>query len=233
MNFALLPLFGYQFAPRYRDFRRKIESGLYSFKPTGDYAGLPLKPIRRVKENLVISEWPNIERILLSLALKTTTQSVIVSKLSVYRRQNRTKQALWEFDNIIKSLYLLDYVDSPALRRNVQKALNRGEAYHQLRRAIAYAHGGRFRVRSQSEQDLWNECARLIANAVVHYNGIILSEVLQSLEKQGNQASAHPLKTVSPLAWQHINFYGRYRLRVGRDSDGIGQSRYWFTGHYW
>ena len=54
-----------------------------------------------------------------------------------------------------RTLYLLDYIDSPVLRRNVQKALNRGEAYHQLRRSIAYAHGGRFR----HEQEIWNECS--------------------------------------------------------------------------
>jgi TnpA family transposase len=215
VNFALLHLFGYRFAPRYRDFRSKIQAGLYGFKHPNTYGHCPLKPIRRIRENLIISEWPNIERILLSLALKTTTQSVIVSKLSTYRRQNRTKKALWEFDNIIKSLYLLDYVDSPILRRNVHKALNRGEAYHRLRRAIAYAHGGRFRVRSQQEQDLWNECARLIANAVVHYNSIILSEVMQTLENSSNKAASEALKGISPLAWQHVNFYGRYRF----DSD--------------
>jgi len=32
VNFALLHLFGYRFAPRYRDFRHKIESGLYGFE---------------------------------------------------------------------------------------------------------------------------------------------------------------------------------------------------------
>jgi hypothetical protein len=32
-----------------------------------------------------------------------------------------------------KSLYLLEYIDSPPLRQNVQRALNRGENYHQLR----------------------------------------------------------------------------------------------------
>ena len=212
VNFALLHLFGYRFAPRYRDFRGKIQTGLYGFKHPKAYAGYPLKPIRRIKENLIVSEWPHAERILLSLALKTTTQSVIVSKLSTYRRQNRTKQALWEFDNIIKSLYLLDYVDSPVMRRNVHKALNRGEAYHRLRRAIAYAHGGRLRVRSQHEQDLWNECARLIANAVVHYNSVILSEVLHTLEKRREKAAVESLKRISPLAWQHVNFYGRYRF---------------------
>ena len=68
------------------------------------------------------SEEANIERILLSLALKSTTQSVIVGKLSAYRRKNRTKRALWELDGIIRTLYLLDYIDSPVLRRNVQNA---------------------------------------------------------------------------------------------------------------
>jgi TnpA family transposase len=141
--------------------------------------------------------------------------TVIVSKLSAFQRKNKTKQALWEFDNIIKSLFMLDYVDSPALRRNVQKALNRGESYHQLRRAIAYAHGGRFRVRSQHEQDIWNECARLIANAVVYYNSLILSEALGELKSKQAFVTAEDLKRVSPLAWQHINFYGRYQF----DSD--------------
>jgi TnpA family transposase len=163
-------------------------------------------------EGLILSEEDNIERILLSLALKSTTQSVIVGKLSAHRRKNRTKRALWEFDSIIRTLYLLDYIDSPVLRRNVQKALNRGEAYHQLRRAIAYAHGGRFRVRSQHEQEVWNECARLVGNAVIYYNALILSEALAEFEQRGDLASAEVLKRVSPVAWQHINFYGRYQF---------------------
>ena len=212
VNFALLHLFGYRFAPRYRDFRRKAQTGLYAFKSPSAYTGCALKPVRRIKESLIQSKWGNIERILLSLALKTTSQSVIVSKLSSHRRQNRTKQALWEFEHIIRSLYLLDYVDSPLLRRNVHRALNRGEAYHRLRRAIGYAHGGRFRVRSQHDQELWNECTRLIANAVVYYNSEILSALLTNLEQHSNGSAIDTLKRVTPLAWQHINFYGRYRF---------------------
>jgi TnpA family transposase len=176
------------------------------------YGGQPLTPVRKLKEALIVSEWPNVERILLSLLLKSTTQSVIVSKLSAYQRTNRTKRALWEFDNLIKSLYLLDYIDSPVLRQNVQRAVNRGEAYHKLRRAIAYAHGGRFRVRSQHEQEIWNECARLVANAVVYYNALILSEVLDELQKRGELAAIEAIKRVSPIAWQHINFYGHYQF---------------------
>ena len=132
VNFALLHQFGYRFAPRYRNVQRQVESGLCGFHhPTRYDRDWPIKPNRRVREGLILSVEANIERILLSPAFKTTTQSVIVEKLSAYRRKNRTKRALWELDSIIRTLYLLNYIDSPVLRRKVQKALNRGEAYHQ------------------------------------------------------------------------------------------------------
>jgi len=63
----------------------------------------------------------------LPLALKTTTQNIIVGKLSAFARTNKTRRALWAYDNMLRSLYLLDYIDSPPLRQHVQRALNRGE----------------------------------------------------------------------------------------------------------
>jgi TnpA family transposase len=89
-----------------------------------------------------------LHKAVVSLALKTTTQSIIVGKLSAYARRNKTRRALWEYDHILRSLYLLDYVDSPPLRRNVQRALKRGENYHQLRRAVSYANFGKLRFKT-------------------------------------------------------------------------------------
>ena len=118
VNFALLYESGYWFAPRYRNVQRQVKAGLLGFRhPTHCDKNWPIRPNRRVREGLIISEEANIERILLSLALKSTTQSVIVGKLSAYRRKNRTKRALWELDGIIRTLYLLDYIYSPMLRR--------------------------------------------------------------------------------------------------------------------
>ena len=63
--------------------------------------------------------------------------------LSIYIRlfkegENPRKKALWELDNIVKTIYILEYVDSHELRRNIQKAINRGESYHKLKRAVFY-----------------------------------------------------------------------------------------------
>jgi TnpA family transposase len=64
-----------------------------------------------------------------------------------------------KYDNIIQSLYLLNYIDSAPLRQNVQRAVNRGENYHQLRRAVSYANFGKLRFRTEYEQLLWSECS--------------------------------------------------------------------------
>jgi TnpA family transposase len=146
----------------------------------------------------------------LSLAHKATTQHIITIKLSSYSRTNRTKQALWEYDNIIRSLYLLDYIDSPPLRQNVQQALNRGENYHQLKRAVSFANFGKLRFKSEYEQNIWNECSRLLTNCILYYNLTLLTELIREKEKSGFLEEAEIIKQISPTAWQHINFMGRY-----------------------
>jgi hypothetical protein len=67
-------------------------------------------------------------------------------------------------------LYSLDYIDSVQLRRNVQRALNRGESYHKLHRAFSYANFGKLRFKSEQEQHIWEECGRLLANCIIYYN---------------------------------------------------------------
>ena len=214
VNFAILNVFGYQFAPRYRDIFDTVQESLYGFKHPSQYDdGMVLQPRRKLNPELVVEEWDNIQRIMVSLAMKTTTQHIIVGKLSAFARQNKTRRALWEYDNMIRSLYLLDYIDSPPLRQYVQRALNRGESYHQLRRAVSYANFGRLRFKTEYEQQLWSECARLITNCIIYYNMLLLSTMLAYKEGVGDAQGAALLQQISPVAWQHINLYGRYEFR--------------------
>lgn len=227
VNFAILSMFSYQFAPRYRDIRDKIDS-LYGFDNPKEYnENFLLKPNGKVNTRLIIEESDNIQHIMASLALKVTSQSVIIGKLSAYARKNRTKKALWELDNIYRSSYLLSYIDSVALRRNVQRALNRGESYHKLRRAVAYAFSGRLRVKTDLEQQIWSECSRLLSNCVIYYNACILSALLKRKEHEGNQEQSDQIKRVSPVSWKHVNFYGEYNFRETPDDIDISKIVDW------
>ena len=103
------------------------------------------------------------------------------------------------------------------LRRNSPAAANRGENYHQLRRAISYAGFGKLRFKTEYEQELWAECSRLIANCIILYNASILSRLLEHQERTGDTQGAEATKKVSPNAWQHINLQGRYEFQKQPD----------------
>jgi TnpA family transposase len=209
VNFFLLFFDGCQFAPRYRDLRKKVSS-LVGFRHPSQYADYLIKPVRKAFGPLIIKEWPNIQRILASLAQKDVTQAVVVRKLSSYARQNQTKKALWELDNIRRTIHILDFIDDPQLRQSVQKALNRGEAYHRMRRAISYVNSGKFRVKTEAEQQIWNECSRLIANVIIYYNTLILSRVYEQKAAAGDFEAISILKSISPVAWRNVNLIGNF-----------------------
>lgn len=211
VNFWILHAFGYQFAPRYRDLHKKTDALVGSRHP-GHYGDFLIKPSRQTYGELIEKEWPNIQRIMASLAQKDVTQATIVRKLASYPRQNQTKKALWELENICRTLYILDFIDDVELRRGVQKALNRGEAYHRFRRAVAYVNGGKFRVQTEAEQQIWNECSRLIANAVIYYNTVLLSRVYEQKQAAGDQAAMAAIRGMSPVAWRHVNLIGKFEF---------------------
>lgn len=215
VNFAILDMFGYQFAPRYKDISSKAKT-IYSFQHPNKYKNYLLQPKRLIKENLVIEEWDNFQRILASLGMKTTTQSTIIKKVSSTKRNNKTKRAIVEYDNIVETYHKLRYIDDPVFQKQINTVLNRGEHVNKLRKHLFHADGGRFKVHTVMEQKIWMECNRLIANAIIYYNTWLLSELLTYQESQGNVIAADLIKKVSPIAWQHIHIYGRYIFRVGK-----------------
>jgi len=209
VNFALLDFFGYTFAPRYAQFGRVINE-LFVLSDNED---IPMLTLRKPIDNqCAINGWESIQRIIISLQNKTTTQATIVRKLSGYRKHHPLLRALTEYDRLIKARYLLEYIDDASLRHYVQRALNRGEAYHQLRRAVSSVNGNRFRGGSDGEIDLWNECARLLTNAIIYFNSLILSKLLDHYTRWGNEKMIELTKQVSPVAWVNVNLNGTYRF---------------------
>jgi TnpA family transposase len=212
VNFALMYLFGYRFMPRLTQLRDKSDNNLVCFDEVKHYARHIIKPSKQVNKSLIIKEWDNVLRILASLALKKTTQSQIVRKLSSYKKTNSTLKALIAFDEIIMTDYMLDYIDIKEVREVVQASLNRGESYHQLSSTIAKVSGGRMLSgKNEIELDINAEAIRLIANAVIFYNATLLSTLYQHY-MEIDPEMARTIARFSPVAWQHISFIGKYEF---------------------
>jgi TnpA family transposase len=122
INFAILDIFGYQFAPRYAKFKRIFNDNFeVSFEDE-----IEIKLVKPINTQLIMQEWAQTQRIICSLSRKATSQSTIIKKLSNTKRNSQTLAALHEHDRLIKCLYLLEYIDNKTLRHFVQQALNHG-----------------------------------------------------------------------------------------------------------
>ena len=159
----------------------------------------------------------NVKRVIASLALQTATVSTIIKKNSNSPKSNRTRKALSEYDKIIRSMHILRYIDDSSFRQYIQKAVNRQELYHKLRRKVGFENGGKIMVRLESEQTAYHECNRLACNMIVYYNSYILAQFLLEKSKKNQSEQIKALKQVSPIAWRHINFYGKYNFTPPKD----------------
>jgi hypothetical protein len=70
--------------------------------------------------------------------------------------------------------------------------------------------------RTDIEIEISNQCARLIANAIIYYNSAILSHLLTKCEASGNAKAVALITKISPAAWRHILLNGHYNFQ----SDG-------------
>ena len=211
-NFAFLHWFGPRFEPRFTDVDNQLGE-IYCAGDPAQYAHCLIQPAGQIDLQIITDEKENIDRIVATLGLKEMTQGTLVRKLCTYDA-DPTRRAIFEYDRLVRSAYTLRYLRDPKLQRNVHRSQNRIESYHQLRSAIAQV-GGKKELtgRTDLEIEISNQCARLVANAIVYYNSAILSRLLTKCEASRNEKVLALIKATSPVAWRHVHLNGRYAFR--------------------
>ena len=186
---------------------------MYSVKSIDNYTGI-IRPNGAINKGLIKSEERGILRVLLSLLLQENTQSIIVKKISSSARYGRLKKALFEYNKILKSTHVLNLIDNMALRKAIRAARNRTEAYHQLQGLIRKVYHGVFKGKKIVNNRVSAHAVRLVANCIIAYNGIILNTIYEKMLKEGvSQDIIDEFIRISPIAWAHIAFTGKYSFK--------------------
>ncbi|MBD2790681.1 Tn3 family transposase, partial [Xenorhabdus sp. DI] len=82
----------------------------------------------KINVKLIKENYEDIRRLAYSVQTGKVSSALIMGKLGSYARQNKLATALGEMGRIEKTLFTLDYISNKAVRRRVQKGLNKGEA---------------------------------------------------------------------------------------------------------
>ena len=206
--FAACALLGYRFAPRIRDLPQKR---LYAFTPNATPANVRALVGGTINEPLIERNWPDILRIMATIAAGIVAPSQILRKLASYPRQNELALALREVGRIERTLFMIDWILDAGLQRQAQIGLNKGEAHHALKRAISFHRRGEIRDRSGEGQHYRIAGMNLLAAIIIFWNTMKLGEVVNTRAASGTHIAPDLLAHVSPLGWEHINLTGEYR----------------------
>ena len=109
-----------------------------------------------------------------------------------------------------RSLYLLRYIQDEELRGRMQLQINRGEGRHQLARRLFFANQGAFQVGDYEEIMNKATCLSLLSNAVLVWNTVQMTRIIEQLRASGETITTEELARVSPLAFSHIIPNGTY-----------------------
>jgi len=219
--FAVMYLLGIYFAPRIKGLKRAT---LYGFNTRKSYEvqNFKILPDRYIDEELIKSQWDNILRLVATIKLGENTASQIFKRLSSYSKHHPLYCALKEFGRIIKSIFILRYIDNVELRQIIEKQLNRIELSNKFGKAISFDNNHEMLYGSKEEQDIAINSQRLIQNSIVLWNELYLSQKIVSTEDLLIRAQI--IETVcngSTQSWGHLNFNGEYDFRDGYLSDNV------------
>jgi TnpA family transposase len=158
----------------------------------------------------ITAHWDQLLRLATSIRIGTTTSSAMLKKLSAYPRQNGLAKALREIGRIERTLFTLDWIKNPDLRRRAHLGLNKGEARNALARAVYFCRLGEVRDRSFENQFFRASGLNLLVAAIILWNTKYLEVAYAEQRRQGGTINEDLLRHVAPLGWEHIGLTGDY-----------------------
>ena len=207
--FALAYLLGFKLAPR---ISKLSDCTLYSLEKKEIYVDRAYKilPTKYIKTELIERYWDEILRFVVTIKLKICTPSQLFKRLNSYSKQHPIYKALKELGHIIRTIFVLDYIDDLELRQAIEKQLSKIENSNKFNKAVCVGEE-EFQQGTKEEMDVVDGCRRLIKNALICWNYLYLSKKIneeESLERK--QQMIKSIRSGSIVTWKHFNLEGFY-----------------------
>lgn len=219
--FGLTHMLGFSFAPRIKSIGKQT---LYIFKPKNQAGDAwAVKPDKTINETVIRENWDDLLRLVATIKLKENTASDIFRRLNSYSRQHALYQTLKAFGQIIKSLFILRYIDDLALRQAIEKQLNKVELANRFTRAVAVGNPREFSQTEKEEQEIAEACNRLIKNSIICWNYLYLArQIGKAPDAEAKEKLLRLIAAHSPMSWAHINMLGEYDFSEEKLRDTLG-----------
>ena len=120
---------------------------------------------------------------------------------------------LQAYGQLIKTIFICNYLLNLTLRQKINAQLNKGEQLHNLRLYLWFGGDGIIRKKQEKEQQVTARSLNLITNIVLVWNTIYIQQIIKQLRDEGSHIDEDDLRRISPAPFEHINRLGKYDFK--------------------
>jgi TnpA family transposase len=206
-TFGLFGIVGKRVAPRLRGLK---DWRLHAFEGADTYPTIKHHIGDCINVAAIREGWSELLRVGVSIEDRIVAPSTVLKKLAALPKTNALSLALREIGRIERTLFMIEWYSSPQLRDRCRAGLNKGEAGNKLTRAVFFHERGEIRDGSFESQAFRASGLNLVVSAIILWNTVYLSRVVESLRAEGHDLPDEIIRHVSPQIWEHINLTGIY-----------------------
>lgn len=207
--FGLAYLLGIKLMPRIRNWQ---DLKCYKPSPEAIYNHIgELFTKDNINWELIAKHLPDMLQVALSIKAGRIAPSAILRKLGTASRKNKLYYAFRELGRIVRTCFLLEYVNSEELRRIIQGATNKCESFNKFAQWVYFA-SDLIQENVRDEQLKIIRYNHLIANLLIFHNCKTMTQALKELQEEGMILTPEILRALSPYR-QHPSRFGTYELR--------------------
>jgi TnpA family transposase len=210
--FAFCYMLNFELLPRLKGIGRQK---LYRPEAGNPQAYPHLQPVlsRPIDWELIWKYYDEIVKYTTALKLGTADAEAILSRFTRNGVRHPAYQAVLELGKVRKTIFLCKYLNSEALRQEIEEGLNVIENWNSANDFIWYGKGGEIATNNREEQEIAILSLHLLQICLVYINTLLVQKVLSEKEWL-EKMQPEDFRGLTPLFYGHVNPYGRLELNM-------------------
>lgn len=216
--FGLAYLLGIDLMPRIRNIK---DLTFFKVNKTDQYQHIGSLFRHSIDWQLISRHLKDMLRVAISIKVGKIAPSTILRRLGTASRKNKLYYAFRELGRVIRTIFLLKYIHDVELRKTINAATNKSEAFNDFVQWLFFGGDGIIAENIRHEQRKVIKYNHLVANMVILHNVHQMTRILKNLQNDGHILNEQILSGLAPYRRQHINRFGEYTLDLDREVEPL------------
>lgn len=170
---------------------------------------------RAIRWDLIAEQYEEMVKLATALRLGTGDTEAILRQFTRRHYSHPMYRALAELGKAVKTIFVCRYLNSKALRREINEGLNVVENWNSANDFIHYGKRGELTSNHPEEQTVSILALQLLQSAMVYINTLMLEDVITN-KSWKDRMTPEDYRALSPLIHAHLNPYGRFELDMAK-----------------